>query len=225
MKEVLRYEHSLATTMDERLEMRRKFRNEIRNANPLVSRDELKPLLRDGMLEAALEWRRNVLQSEKDSLLSSSLAEKKKEDELLMRGPAQDALLAEFARSLTMAESSDLYSEVKEAHPNAPAKELGRALRAFKLQAALVWHRKRAPGGKDSSLPLPRPLPGTAKLTEPLSLEAQPKSDASTKVKYSLSLTKEERTPVFFATKLANPDADTKHLTRLTKLLCGKQTA
>jgi hypothetical protein len=70
--------------------------------------------------------------------------------------------------------------------------------------------------------PLSRPLPGTAKLTKPLSLEAQPKSDASTKVKHSLSLTKEEKTPVFFATKLANPDADTKAFNKAYKIALWK---
>jgi hypothetical protein len=44
-----------------------------------------------------------------------------------------------------------------------------------------------------------------------LSLQAQSKLDASPRVNpYSLSLTKEERAPVFAATKLANPDADRK---------------
>ncbi len=114
----------------------------------------------------------------------------------------------------------------KDANPNATSQDLGRALRAFKMQEALVWHRKRINDGMDSSLPLPPSLSGTAKPTEPpLSLEAQPKSDASTTVRYYLSLTKEERTPVFEATKLANPDETPRRLTRLTKLLCGKQTA
>jgi hypothetical protein len=137
-KTVLLVEHSRATTLDERVDMRRKFREEVRKVNPLVSREELKSLLDKAMLRTALELRRNEPQRKKHSLLLSALAEKKKEDELLVRGPAQDALLAEFARSLTMAESSDLYAEVKAANPNAPAKELGGALRAFKLQAALV---------------------------------------------------------------------------------------
>jgi hypothetical protein len=152
-KTVLLVEHSRATTLDERVDMRRKFREEVRKVNPLVSREELKSLLDKAMLRTALELRRNEPQRKKHSLLLSALAEKKKEDELLVRGPAQDALLAEFARSLTMAESSNLYAEVKEANPNASAKELGRALRAFKLQAALVWHRKRVHDGKDFSLP------------------------------------------------------------------------
>ncbi len=184
-------------------------------------------------------------------LLSSALSERKKEDELLVRGPAQDALLAEFDRSLTMAESGNLYAEVKEANPNASAQELGKALRAFRVQTALVWYRKGLHAGKealhsaapntypamhpkarkyymeqdakkDASLTLSLLLPGTVKLTEPLSLEAQPKSDTSTKVRYYLSLTKEERTPVFHATKLANPDADAKAFNKAYKIALWK---
>jgi hypothetical protein len=52
---------------------------------------------------------------------------------------------------------------------------------------------------------------GAFKPASPLSLQAQPKSDAPLKENsYSLSLTKEERRPVFAATKLANPNADHK---------------
>jgi hypothetical protein len=52
---------------------------------------------------------------------------------------------------------------------------------------------------------------GAFKPASPLSLQAQPKSNAPPKVNlYSLSLTKEERRPVLEATKLANPDADHK---------------
>jgi hypothetical protein len=132
-------QHSRATTFDERVGKRRKLREEIRKSNQLVSREELKSLVDKAMLRAALEWRRNEPQRKKDSLLlSSALAERKKKDELLVSGPAQDALLAEFDRSLTMAESGNLYAEVKEANPNASAKELGKALRAFKVQAAFV---------------------------------------------------------------------------------------
>ena len=131
-----------------------------------------------------------------------------------MRGSAQNALLEEFSRSLTIEETQDLLAEVRNANPNAAAKEFGTAYRAFKVQAALVWHRNRAHEGKDSSLP----LSGTAKPTEPLSLEAQPKSDASTTVRYYLSLTKEERAPVFEATKLANPDADVTAFNKAYKI-------
>jgi hypothetical protein len=61
-------EHHRATTMDDRTAMRRKIREEIRKANPLVSREELKSYLDKAMVRAALEWRKNDLQSRKDSL-------------------------------------------------------------------------------------------------------------------------------------------------------------
>ncbi len=53
---------------------------------------------------------------------------------------------------------------------------------------------------------------GTLKAASPTSLRAQPKSDASQEAKpyAQVSLTKEDRAPVFAATKLANPDADRK---------------
>jgi hypothetical protein len=100
------------------------------------------------------------------------------------------------------------------------------------LKAALEARKRRIQDAKDSSRSLPSPA-GTAskaakstdasskdvslsllhleavKTATPLSLKAQPKSDASVKEKpYSLSLTKEERAPIFHATKLANPKAD-----------------
>ncbi len=98
------------------------------------------------------------------------------------------SLRKQFDRSLTRVESSNLFAEVRDANPNGTAKELGRALRATKLKAALVWRRMKTRDGKDSSLPLPLSLPRTVRLTASLSLRAQPKSDASMKVKYSLSL-------------------------------------
>ena len=75
-------DYSQAATLEERLDKRRKFRKEIEKANPVVSKEELKSLLYCARLRSALEWRRNCLQSKKDSLLSSSLTEQKKEDEL-----------------------------------------------------------------------------------------------------------------------------------------------
>ncbi len=114
--------------------------------------------------------------------------------------------------------------------------ELAKDLRAATLTAALEARRKKIRDEKDSSFPLPlsagsaskaaiSPAAGlrnkdgsislfhleAVKPASPLSLQAQPKSDASLEVKpYSLSLTKGERAAVFAATKLANPDADRK---------------
>ncbi len=62
---------------------------------------------------------------------------------------------------------------------------------------------------KDSSLSMLSL--GAFKPVSPLSLQAQPKSDTLPKANFrDLSLTKEERGPVFEATKLANPNANQK---------------
>jgi hypothetical protein len=203
-KTALLVEHTGATTIDVRTAMRAEFRKELKRANPL-----------------ALKWRKNEILRKRDSLRSAALAEKLKEDELLVRGPSRNALLEEFSRSLTIKETENILAEVREANPSATAKEFGAAYRAFKVQAALVWHRSRAHKGKDSSLP----LAGTAKPTEPLSLEAQPKSDASTTVRYYLSLTKEEELPCSRQQSWQTLMQTSRRLTKLTKLLCGKQTA
>ena len=73
------------------------------------------------MLRAAIDWRRREPQRKKDLLLSSALSERIKEDELLVRGPAQDALLAEHALTLTKEDESNLFAKVMEANPKAAA--------------------------------------------------------------------------------------------------------
>ncbi len=78
-KTAILMEHFQAITMDERLAMRRKFQQEIRQSNPLVSREELKSHLETAMIMAALKWRKSGLQSKKDALLSAALAERIKE--------------------------------------------------------------------------------------------------------------------------------------------------
>ncbi len=131
-----------------------------------------------------------------------------------MRGPAQDALLKEYALSLTQEESVNTYAVVKRANPEAGAKELAKILRAAQVQAALAWHKSKVQDGKISSL-------SRSELTrhaESLSLEAQSKSDSSTTVRHLLSLTAEERLPVKEATRLANPDADDKSFNKAYKI-------
>ncbi len=83
-----------------------------------------------------------------------------------MRGPSQNALLEELSSLLTAKQTVDILAEVRRANPKATSKDFGAAYRAFKVQAALVWHRNREHEGKDSS----PPLTGTAKPTVPLSL-------------------------------------------------------
>ncbi len=119
------------------------MRRQARKANPGASKEEIKVIFRARLLEAAREAQKKKRQDEKDSSLSSLLAGTNKEDELIVRGPAQDALLSEFDRSLTREEVSNLFMEVKEANPDATSKELGKALRAAKLKAALVYRRMK----------------------------------------------------------------------------------
>ena len=131
--------------------MRKSFRDEIREDNQLVSNKELKTLVDVAFIGAALKWRKSVIQSKRDSLPSALLTERVKEDELLVRGPSQDVLLEEFSCSLSIKKTEDILAVVRNANPNAPAKEFGAAYRAFKLQAALVWHKSRAYPGKTAS--------------------------------------------------------------------------
>ncbi len=83
--------------MDERMLLYRAFRAKCRDDNPLISNEELKALVKKENIRIMLEWRRGVLQGEKDFLLSAELDERIKEDELLVRGSAQDALLKEHS--------------------------------------------------------------------------------------------------------------------------------
>ena len=106
----LMFEYTLSTSIEERLDLSKAFRDKCRLDNPLISREELKALLEKERLRNMLEWRRGVLQGEKDFLLSSALSERIKDDELLVRGPAQDALLKEYSLSLTLEESVNTYA-------------------------------------------------------------------------------------------------------------------
>jgi hypothetical protein len=74
--DALKFEHTLHTTMEERLIENRAFRARCREDNPLVSYEELKALLKRESMRTVLEWRRAVLQGEKDFLLSSDLDER-----------------------------------------------------------------------------------------------------------------------------------------------------
>ncbi len=166
-KEALLVTHGLTMTVEEGTAWRREIRKETRKAHPLLSYEELKPYVKRAILRATYEWHKKDLQRIKDSFLAA----KKKEDDLLVRGPSQNALLEEFSSSLTAKQTEDILAEVRRGNPDAKGKEFGAAYRAFKLQAALVWYRGRLNEGKDSS----PPLTGTDRPIEPLSLEAQPK--------------------------------------------------
>jgi hypothetical protein len=92
-----------------------------------------------------------------------------------VRGPSQDALIEEFSNSLSIKETEVMIAVVRNANPNAPPKEFGVAYRAYKLQAALVWHKKRAHPGKTLSLP----LTGVAKPADTYSEDEGQESSAS----------------------------------------------
>ncbi len=220
---------------------------EVKNANPGVSSKELGVIKRAVMLKAALEARKRKSQDAKNSFLSSPLKDKDNEEELLVRGStAQKALLQEFKLSQTKEEGQILYNKVKESNPDAGAVKLAKALRAATVEAALEDREKRNRDTKDSARSPPSSTGstsktassadvrskdvslsllhiGTVKAVTPLSLRAESKSDASLGVKpYSLSLTQEERAPVFAATKLANPDADRKAFNLAYKIALWK---
>ena len=156
----LRMEYSRTLTLDERTEMRRHVRIE----HPGASEEEIRAIYAERLMERALTAhslaQAKKLQADKDALLLATLAERAKEDALLVRGPAQDALLKEHALSFGNGESANVYAGFREANPGASPKELGKALRAFRVNAALAWHKKRNQAGKDS----PLPFAGTAEL-------------------------------------------------------------
>ena len=95
--DALKFNHVMSTTVGERTMENRAFRARCREDNPLISSEELKALQKKENIRTMLEWRRGVLQGEKDFLLSAELDERVKEDELLVRGSAQDALLKEHS--------------------------------------------------------------------------------------------------------------------------------
>ncbi len=67
-RRLLLMEHVRNTTVQERTDLRKRFRAEIQKINPLVSRDELNSLLTEAMLGAALEARRERFQRAEDAL-------------------------------------------------------------------------------------------------------------------------------------------------------------
>ena len=66
VKDCLRYEYSLTYTSVERTALHRKTTERIRGINPMISREDLNILRPEATLYAAMEWRRGVLQGEKD---------------------------------------------------------------------------------------------------------------------------------------------------------------
>ncbi len=103
-----------------------------------------------------------------------------------------------------------MYGKLSEEYPDANAKEIAGNLRAVMVTAAIEARRKKIQDEKDRSFP-PSLSAGTDKPATPLSLKAQPKSSTPSSVNTgALFLTKEERAPVFEATKILHPNADHK---------------
>jgi hypothetical protein len=132
--------------------------------------------------------------------------------------------------SQTEYERIEMFNRVSDAVPKASAPQLAAALRDENLKAALEARRKRmhdehssfpsagsvlkaaSPASSaDKDLPLSLLRLGTDKSVSPLSLRAQPKTDAPlTEKSNPLSLAKEERAPMFAATKQVSPSASSK---------------
>ena len=130
-------------------------------------------------------------------------------------------LRLEFYHSLTDQEKHAIHVEVMNTNPGASSNELVSIKRAVVLKAALEAREKKFQDARDISHFPPSPAGsvskvakptdasskdvslsllhlGTVKTAKPLSLKAQPKSDAPLEGKsFSLSLTKEERNPIF----------------------------
>ena len=70
LERVILIEYRSGLTQEESRAKRRQLRSEIQKANPGISDEDLKPMLKDAMVKAALEARRRKNQSAKDSSLS-----------------------------------------------------------------------------------------------------------------------------------------------------------
>jgi len=198
---MMEYYHSLSE------EERTKVHVEALRANPKASAQELTEVKRAALWTAIHKARKRKEQAEKDTS-SLSLAGDEDVNHLYVRGPAQEALLDEF--EITEEQRVEMYGKLSEEYPDANAKEIAGNLRAVMVTAALEARRKKIQDEKDRSFP-PSLSAGTGKPATPLSLKAQPKSNTPSSVNSgTLSLTKEERTPVFEATKISNPNADHK---------------
>jgi hypothetical protein len=200
---MMEYYHSLSD------EERNGIHAEALRANPKASAQELIEVKRAALWKAIHKARKIEDHAEKDTS-SLSLAGDEDVNQLYVRGPAQKALLDEFRLSITEEQRVEMYGKLSEEYPDANAKELAGNLRAVMVTAALEARRTKIQDEKDCSFP-PSLSAGTGKPASPLSLQAQPKSDAPTSVNSgTLSLTKEERATVFEATKKSNPNAGHK---------------
>ncbi len=139
-------EHASDLTTEERLDMRRKIRSEIRDVNPGVSREELQSILREAMLETALEARKRKSQSAKDyslSLLPLGTAKKAASLSSCAEPRLNAPLHWKNSLSLTVEERVIVYAETKAAIPNADEKAF-----SLKYKVALWEADVKKNGGK-----------------------------------------------------------------------------
>ncbi len=93
-----------------------------------------------------------------------------------------------------------MHADALKANPGASAQELKVFKRDALWKAIRAAQKEKSQDEMDSSFPTPLSL-GAFKPASPQSLQAQPKSETLPKANFSaLSLTKEERGPVFEAT-------------------------
>ena len=132
---------------------------------------------------------------------------------------AEQALLLQFACSLTDIENLNIHHDVVKANPGLSEKELSAVKRAVMIAKAQAWkgrldeqHKSKeasnsVPPVKDS--PLPFLNLGTIKPVDDRTLVALQEGQSQDAKPYScLTLTTEERMAVFATTKAANPDAN-----------------
>ena len=134
---------------------------------------------------------------------SLSLAGAEKETPLMMG-------YLEHYHSMAEEERVRIHEEALRANPKASAQELIEAKRVALWKSMHKAQKRKDHAAKDASSP-PSLSAGTGEPISLLSLQAQPKLSTPTSViKGTLSLTKEERAPVFEATKRLHPNADHK---------------
>ena len=152
LKRVLRVEHSQDTTIPESLELRRKFREEIQKVNPLVSRDELKSLLGEAMLGAALESRRKKFQSAKDALSLLPLGTVKKAVALSSGAEPKAGIPLDWRKILSL--TKDERASIYDATNKSGKRRCRRRCILLEVQACLV--RSRCQEERQQSWPPPR---------------------------------------------------------------------
>jgi hypothetical protein len=157
----LRAKHAQSFTVVERTNLCRKLREETRESNQVISREELKSQSDYALLKMALEWRKSVRQGEEDSLskkdksragvhsLSPSLTGIRSapegrsiEDQSMLDEHQRMLIRLEYSRTLTLDERTEMRVLLREEHPGASLEEI-RILFAERLMVkALEAHAR-----------------------------------------------------------------------------------